>query len=109
MESTTTPAFNIDTAKRRTKRGLMASLVFDRPATPDIEGWYVRIVLEDGAALDLSQLDGEDGWTIDATYGPTGLPGFSNGYGARYLATRRLAPQAAALVDQHIAERAAGR
>jgi hypothetical protein len=98
---TTTPAFTVETVERRTKTGLMASLVFNRPATPDTEGWYARIVFDNGAAFDLSQLDGEDGWTVDGVYGPTGLPGFVNGYGARYLATKQLADDAAAVVDRH--------
>jgi hypothetical protein len=39
----------------------------------------------------VSRLDGEDGWTIDSTVvTASGYPVHVNGYGARYLTTRRL-------------------
>ena len=100
---TPTPAFEITAAERRTRRGLMASLVFDRPGTADVEGWFASIEMAGEGSFDLSKLDGEDGWTIDGVYGPTGLPGFVNGFGARYLATKRLVAEASAVVDAYVA------
>lgn len=100
---TTSPAFEITAAERRTRRGLMASLVFDRPGTPDVGGWFASIEIPGEGSFDLSRLDGETVWTIDAVYGPTGLPGFVNGFGARYLATKTLTAEASAAVDAHVA------
>lgn len=99
MSTTATPTFTIETIERRTKPGLMASLVFDRPATPDRQGWYARVRAADGSAVDVSRMDGEDFWAVDASYGPTGLPGFCNGFGARYLAVRQARPEVAAALD----------
>lgn len=100
---TSTPAFEITAAERRTRPGLMASLVFDRPGTADVEGWFASIEIPGEGSFDLSKLDGEDRWTIDGVFGPTGLPGFVNGFGARYLATKQLTAEASAVIDAHVA------
>lgn len=92
--------------ERRTKLGLMPSLV--NPAwstgTPDREGWYA-VVTEQPAdsryaalILEVSKLDGEDGWTVDAAF-RGGFPIHANGFGARYLRTRRAAADIEALLD----------
>lgn len=90
--------------ERRTKPGLMASLI--NPAwtagqTASVEGWYAQ-VRAGGIDLQVSRLDGESDWTIDAAFRGS-FPIFANGYGARYLRTRQLAAPLAALLDQAIA------
>lgn len=90
--------------ERRTKPGLVPSLY--NPAwtagSQDREGWYaeVRITSDSGAPIDLqvSRLDGEDGWTADAAFRGS-FPIFVNGYGARYLRTQRVAADIAAALD----------
>lgn len=98
MSETITTIFTIETVERRTKPGLMPSLVFNRSGTADGEGWFGR-VRHDRGAIEVSKLSGESDWTIDASYGPTGLPAFVNGYGARYLATRRVVTDVADALD----------
>ncbi|MFD1044458.1 hypothetical protein ACFQ1S_02055 [Kibdelosporangium lantanae] len=50
----------------------------------------------------LSRLVDEVAWTIDAHFLPTGACRHSNGWGGRYLITRQIAPELAALVDQAV-------
>lgn len=85
--------------ERRTKPGLVASLInpdWTAGRTDPIEGWYAEIVV-DGMTLQVSRLDGEEGWTIDSAWRGS-LPIFANGYGARYLRTKALAPDLAAIL-----------
>jgi len=91
--------------ERRVKPGLVPSLI--NPAwtagqTDDRPGWYAEITV-DGLTLQLSRLDGEGPWTIDAAFGKSGYPIFANGFGARYLLTKTLRAELAAQVDAAIA------
>jgi hypothetical protein len=47
----------------------------------------------------LSRLVAESEWVVDALFGPNGYPHFSNGFGARYLRLRGIAPELADLLD----------
>lgn len=90
--------------ERRTKAGLVPSLI--NPAwtagrTADVEGWSAEIRV-DGLDLQVSRLDGEAAWTIDAAFRGS-FPIFANGYGARYLRTKVLAPELAQILDAAIA------
>src|SRR5574343_123417 len=92
---------------RRTRPGLVPSLL--NPAwtagqTADVEGWSAEI-RGDGIDLQVSRLDGEQAWTIDAAFRGS-FPLFANGYGARYLRTRTLVPDVAEELDTAIAESA---
>ena len=85
----------------RVKPGMMPSLI--NPAwsagSPSVEGLFAEVGVE-GATLQVSQLPGETEWTVDALF-PAGssCPAFANGFGARYLRTKVLAPEAAAVVE----------
>jgi hypothetical protein len=84
---------------RRTRRGMMASLVFDRPGTPDVDGWYAEV--DAGyATLECSRLDGESGWIIDALWRRNGMPVFSNGFGARYTMLKQPAAEIIEVLDR---------
>jgi hypothetical protein len=92
--------------KPRTKFGLAPSLI--NPAwtagqEEAIEGLFARVELETGSlagtTFEVSRLAGEAGWTIDAAYSRRGMPLWANGYGARYLRTRALAPELAMELD----------
>lgn len=90
--------------ERRTKPGLVPSLI--NPAwtagmTEGVDGWYAELDV-DGIALQVSRLDGEQAWTIDAAFRGS-MPLFANGYGARYLRTKVLAPELAQILDAAIA------
>lgn len=91
--------FTIEAIERRTKPGRMAGLAFDSPATQDQHGWFARVGTDTGS-VELSKLDGEVEWAIDATFGPTGLPGYMNGYGARYCALRRPVAEVANALEE---------
>ena len=85
---------------RRTKPGLVPSLL--NPAwtagqTADVEGWSAELRV-DGIDLQVSRLDGEQAWTIDAAFRGS-MPIFANGYGARYLITKQLRADLAAILD----------
>jgi hypothetical protein len=86
----------------RKRPGLMASLV--NPAwsagSEPIQGLFA-VVEADGFMLEVSQLPGESGWTVDAAYAAgSSCPMWSNGFGARYLRTKQLSSEvAAALVE----------
>jgi len=85
----------------RTKPGLTPSLL--NPAwtagreTP-VQGLYAVVTL-DGLTAEVSKMAGETAWTIDALWSAHGGPIFSNGYGARYLMTRKLAADVARELD----------
>jgi hypothetical protein len=94
----------IQAPTRRTKAGLVPSLI--NPAwtagqTADVEGWSAELRV-DGIDLQVSRLDGEAAWTIDAAFRGS-MPLFANGYGARYLRTKVLAPELAQILDAAIA------
>lgn len=87
----------------KTKTGLVPSIL--NPAWTaglegDTQGLYASIQLDAGTVLELSKMEGETAWTIDASYTSGGLPHYVNGYGARYLRSYRLADEMAALVDK---------
>ena len=95
---------------RRTKPGLVPSLI--NPAwtagqTADVEGWSAELRV-DGIDLQVSRLDGEQTWTIDAAFRGS-FPIFANGYGARYLRTKVLAPELAQILDAAIRPTHSGR
>jgi hypothetical protein len=48
----------------------------------------------------LSRLVGEPYWVQDAHFGPTSVPFFCHGFGARYTKLRGVAPELEALLDQ---------
>lgn len=90
--------------ERRTKPGLVPSLI--NPAwtagmTEGVDGWYAELRV-DGIDLQVSRLDGEWAWTIDAAFRGS-MPLFANGYGARYLITKQLRADHAAILDAAIA------
>lgn len=90
--------------ERRTKKAFAPSLAFphfnDLPEfqAPDRIGTYAEIENE-GSRLELSRFDDESGWTVDAAFGKSGFPMWANGFGARYLVTKRLNADVAAVVD----------
>lgn len=97
-----THPFTLTTLERRVKPGLMASLVFGRPAGQDTAGWYAEVEMADGRSFQLSRMDGEAAWAIDAHF--TGsFPIFVNGFGARYLRLTPATPQLAAFLDEEVA------
>lgn len=66
-------------------------------------GLYAQIDItsagERPAAYILSRLVDETHWIIDAHFTANGFPVYSNGFGARYLRVRTIAPELAALLD----------
>lgn len=91
---------------RRTKAGMVPSLLdpsWTAGQTGDRQGWFAEITTGE-LTLQVSRLDGEDAWTVDAAFRGS-LPLFANGYGARYLRTRTLVPDVAADLDAAIAGR----
>ena len=98
-------AITVKRVERRTKHAFAPSLAFPQfnslPEfqTPDRTGTFVEIENE-SSRLELSRFDDESGWTIDAAYGKSGFPYWANGFGARYLVTKRLADDVAAVVDE---------
>lgn len=92
-------------AERRTKAGLTPSLL--NPAwTAGLEaatsGTWASVKVG-RVAVEVSKLDGESGWTIDAAYAPNGAPVFVNGFGARYLRTHPLSSEHQAMLERLIA------
>lgn len=85
----------------RTKPGMMPSLI--NPAwsagSPAVEGLYAEVAV-DGATFQVSQMPGETEWTVDAAFSAgSSCPMWSNGFGARYLRTKQLAQDIAAVVE----------
>jgi hypothetical protein len=85
----------------RTKPGMMASLV--NPAwsagTEAVTGFYAEVEI-DGATFQVSQMPGETEWTVDAAFAPgSSCPAFMNGFGARYMRTKVLRAEHAAVVE----------
>ena len=56
-------------------------------------GFYARVEFASGGSYEVSQLFGETGWTVDASWGKGSFPHWCNGYGARYLATKVVADE----------------
>lgn len=56
---------------------------------PQPQGWFASVQMRSGTTMEFSRLDGEDEWHADSCFGPKMEPMWSNGRGARYLATRR--------------------
>jgi len=67
------------------------------------EGMDIRLVLKDGTRLNVSRLNGEDDWTVDATYKSNGFPVHVNGFGNRACRTKVLAGEAREYLDAAIA------
>lgn len=101
----TTPTFQITEFERRTRPGRMAGLVFDVAPTPAQQGWYAQIETAENSA-ELSKLDGEDRWTIDAMWGRGSFPIFSNGFGSRCTILQHPTDELAAALDERQRERA---
>lgn len=59
----------------------------------DREGTYAVIEFPSGASYEVSQLAGENAWTVDASWGKGSFPVWANGYGARYLMTKVIADE----------------
>ena len=87
MSTTTTPT--IHAIERRTTAGRAASLVFDLPAQPGRSGWFARVTTAQGHDLNLSKLDGETAWAVDASWAPNGMPMWAMGFGSRCTALTR--------------------
>lgn len=109
MNTSTTPTAQATITiapERRVKAGMVPSLIdpsWTAGQTGDKAGWFAAIDT-DGLSLQVSRMDGESAWTIDAAYRwGSSFPIFANGYGARYLRTRTLAAPLAALLDDAIA------
>lgn len=102
--TTPVPTFTITTIERRTRPGTMASLVFDRPGTPDVEGIYASIDVATGDSskrtlrLEVSHIPTDEGWGVDAIWNGS-FPVHSNGFGARYLIVKRPALEIEAALD----------
>jgi len=92
--------------ERRTRWAPMTPLAFPQAAEflePERCGWFAAIEVN-GSSYHLSKLDGEGPWTIDTAFGPSGLPLWCNGFGARYLLTHTLRDDLAAQVDMAIGQ-----
>jgi len=93
---------------RRTKAGLVPSLL--NPAwtagrEAPVSGWYAEVQAS-GLTLQVSRIDGEGHWTIDAAFRGS-YPLWSNSFGARYLLTKVLAADLAAELDAAMAPKPA--
>lgn len=110
--TTSTPALSasditVVAVERRTKPGLMAGMFC--AGSPDTSGLYakVEVATRDSRSrtltLELSKMDGETGWGIDATWAGS-FPVHSNGFGARYLIVKRAADAIEAAVNAAAAE-----
>lgn len=90
--------------ERRTKPGMMPSLVNPEWSTgsPSVEGLYAEVRVA-GATFCVSQMPGETDWTVDAMVPPgSSCPAWSNGFGARYLRTKVLSAEVAAVLDAEV-------
>lgn len=67
------------------------------------EGMDVRLVLSDGTRLNVSRLNGEDGWTVDATFKANGFPVHANGFGNRMCRAKVLTSEPASALDAALA------
>lgn len=86
--------------RRRIERAVSTPMLalcatFESPAKV---GWYGKVDTADGTHLEVSKLDGEAIWTVDALW-VGNLPRWANGYGARYLMTHPVNPTIAAQLD----------
>jgi hypothetical protein len=93
--------------ERRTRNG-WSSPYGDSPGR---SGWYAEIELlipegkdaGKGVIFQVSKLDGEGPWTIDAAFkSSSSMPMWMNGFGARYLLTKTLNAELAADLDRLI-------
>lgn len=57
----------------------------------DSEGIYAHVAFPSGNSFDVSRLEGEMDWTVDASWGPGSFPHWCHGFGARYLLTKVIA------------------
>lgn len=88
--------------ERRVKPGRHAGLYLEVPATPDQHGLYAEVQYRTRFGvntLELSRLEGEDRWVVDAQWGPGNFPVFANGYGARYCGLKIPPADIADLLD----------
>lgn len=76
------PEYTITETERRTAHSYLAG---------DRQGTYARVEFPSGTSFEVSQLDGEAEWTVDASWGKGSFPHWFNGYGARYLITKSVA------------------
>lgn len=97
VSTTSTPA-TIHAIERAVTPGRQASLHFGMPAVPGRMGWLARVTA-DGHDLNLSKLDGETEWAIDACWAPNGMPMWAMGFGSRCTALTRPAADLAARLD----------
>lgn len=89
------------TVERRVKRGAVPAMV---PAFAELQrqhglcedraGWWARIVLNTGAIVEVSRMDGEPErqWLVDATYSASGLPFEVHGFGSRATRKAQITP-----------------
>lgn len=106
-DSTTTAKAAVVAVERRVRPGLMPSLInssWTEGQTDSVEGWFVKVKIPEGE-FQFSQLDGEEGWTADA-FTPAGssFPVFMNGFGARYLITKKAGESLSSIIDAAVAE-----
>jgi hypothetical protein len=90
--------------EKRVKPGLMPSLINPDwcPGSDPVEGLYA-VVEAEGFTFEVSQLPGETGWTVDTAYtAGSSCPMWANGFGARYLRTKQLNAELAALLDSEV-------
>lgn len=91
--------------ERRVRPGMMPSLFLApgvQDGTPDVPGWYGEVTYA-GSTFELSRLDGENRWVIDALWLKNGYPVFSNGFGARYLGLKLPAEEVIEALDNALA------
>lgn len=74
--------YMITETERRTAHSYLAG---------DRQGIYARVEFPSGNSFEVSQLDGETDWIVDASWGKGSFPHWANGYGARYLLTKSVA------------------
>src|SRR5687767_13287088 len=99
------PDYRIVAVERRTRRGLMPSLVLApgvQDGTPDVSGLYAKVDVtvagQKGRTLELSRMPGDNGWGIDAEWRGS-FPVHANGFGARYLIVKKATADLAAILD----------
>ncbi len=95
----------------RERQGLVPSLInlaWTAGLEESVDGLYGEVDIEDGTVqMQVSKLAGEPEWTVDAMFFG-GRPRFSNGYGARYVATTTVgSPEIIEALDAAAAEFAA--
>ena len=63
-----------------------------------IDGWFATVG-QAGMRLEVSKMDGESDWTVDALYAKNGMPAWVHGFGNRECRTQTLTPEAGERLD----------